>query len=274
MGRPWIEFVQSQRLSWRTDVLAALRPGAEAKVLSHDDADGACSLLVRYPCGFVAEPGSLTADDEVFVLEGTLDIGDTRHGPFGYSHLPVGCDAGRWSSPHGAVVLEFFSTAPARAAGQRRFDATRMVIGLDALQVPYTGNFHPEFPPGAGRKILYQDPQTRDTSWLLGTLPLRWAERSEVHPTVEEMYLLAGEVHGNRGVMRPGAYFWRPGGKPHGPYGTQTGNLYFFRTKGGQLSTEYVDAERPFRWWPEYDPILPSDLESARGEVPSDGRMW
>ena len=73
MGRPWIEFVQSQRLSWRTDVFAALRPGAEAKVLSRDDAGGACSLLVRYPRGFVAEPGSLTADDEVFVLDGRPD---------------------------------------------------------------------------------------------------------------------------------------------------------------------------------------------------------
>ena len=70
-----------------------------------------------------------------------------------------------------------------------------------------------------------------------GTLPIRWAERSEIHPVVEEMYLLAGEVHGDRGIMRPGAYFWRPPFVPHGPYGTQTGNLYFFRTRGGGLST-------------------------------------
>jgi hypothetical protein len=60
------------------------------------------------------------------------------------------------------------------------------------------------------------------------------------------MYLLAGEVHGNRGVMRPGAYFWRPAGIPHGPYETLTGNLYFFRSQGGRLSTTYVTpgAER------------------------------
>ena len=32
----------------------------------------------------------------------------------------------------------------------------------------------------------------------------------------------AGEVHGDRGVMRPGAYFWRPPFVRHGPYGTQT----------------------------------------------------
>jgi hypothetical protein len=171
-------------------------------------------------------------------------------------------------------VLEFFSARPARATGKLAFDERRLVQHRDALQVPYTGNFHPEFPPGAGRKILYQDPLTLDTTWLLGTLPLRWAERSEVHPTVEEMYLLAGEVHGNRGVMRPGAYFWRPAGVPHGPYGTQTGNLYFFRTKGGQLSTQYVEPARPFRWWPEYDPVLPPELGGYRGEAPSGARRF
>lgn len=274
MGRPWIEFVQSQRLVWRSDVLMDARPGAEAKVLSRDETSGACSLLVRYPRGFTSEAGPLTADDEVFVLDGTLDIGSARHGPFGYAHLPAGADAGAWSAPDGAVVLEFFSARPERSTNGIRYDAQCLRVGINALQVPYTGNFHPEFPPGAGRKILYQDPQTRDTSWLLGTLPLRWAERAEVHPTVEEMYLLAGEVHGNRGVMRPGAYFWRPAGKPHGPYGTQTGNLYFFRTKGGQLSTEYVDAAKPFRWWPEYDPVLPEELAGARGEVPTGASMW
>jgi hypothetical protein len=103
---------------------------------------------------------------------------------------------------------------------------------------------------------------------------MRWAERAEVHPTVEEMYLISGEVHGNRGVMRPGAYFWRPPSMPHGPYGTRTGNLYLFRTKGGLLSTSYVDPERKFRWWPEFDPVLPPELEAYRGEAPAGPACW
>ncbi len=106
-------------------------------------------------------------------------------------------------------------------------------------------------------------------------MPLRWAERSEVHPTVEEMYLLAGEVHGNRGVMRPGAYFWRPASEPHGPFGTQTGNLYFFRTQGGQTvrrrtSTPIGRSD----WWPDYDPVLPAELQPYRGEAPNGARRW
>ena len=274
MPRPWIEFVQSQCLPWRPVHFPDVRPGAECKVLSADAKTHACSLLVRYPPGWRAAGGALAVDDEFLVLDGGLAIGERAYGEWAFAHLPAGYASGEWSSPGGAIVLEFFSGAPVRATRPNAYDARALVEHLDAMQVPYTGNFHPEFPPGAGRKVLFQDPVTKDTSWLLGTMPLRWAERSEIHPTVEEMYLLAGEVHGNRGVMRPGAYFWRPASEPHGPFGTQTGNLYFFRTQGGQLQTTYVDAERPFRWWPDYDPVLPAELQPFRGEAPNGARRW
>ena len=274
MARSHIEFVQSQLLPWRDDRLQTIRDGVEVRVLSEDFEDGACSLLVKYPPGFSAPRGALTVDDEFLVIEGSLAIGDLEYSEFAYAHIPAGYETGAWSSRTGAIVLEFFSARPALATQSIAFDERRLVLHKDGFQVPYTGNFHPQFPPGAGRKMLYLDPITQDATWLLGTLPLRWAERSEVHITVEEMYLLGGEVHGDRGIMRPGAYFWRPPHVPHGPYGTQTGNLYFFRTKGGNLSTNYVDPVKPFRWWPEYDPILPPELEAQRGEVPSGAKRW
>jgi hypothetical protein len=260
MARPHIEFVQSQALPWREDALPALRPGVAAKTLSADDETGACSLLLRVPPGFaLPAPQALAADEEFLVLDGDIALDGTRFGPYGYAHLPAGFRRDTLASERGAVLLAFFSAAPQPAA-EAAFDPARLVTIPDARTVPYTGNFHPEFPPGAGRKLLFNDPLTKDQSWILGTLGLRWAERSEVHPVVEEMYLLAGEVHGDRGLMRPGAYFWRPPHVAHGPYGSLTGNIYFFRTKGGPLSTTYVDAKRPFRWWPEHDPILPPGM--------------
>lgn len=274
LARPRIEFVQSQRIPWRANALGDVRPGVEARLLSGDDETGARSLVVRYPPGFTAPAGALAVDDEFLVLDGELTIGGQRYPAMTFAHLPAGYDAGAWSSAGGAVVLEFFSGALARAKAATDGDDRRLVLRKSLFDVPYTGNFHPEFPPGAGRKMLYQDPHTHDTTWVLGTLPLRWAERSEVHPTVEEMYLLAGEVHGDRGIMRPGAYFWRPPSVPHGPFGTQTGNLYFFRTKGGLLATNYVEAAKPFRWWPAYDAVLPPELEIARGEIPSGAMYW
>jgi hypothetical protein len=216
MARPWIEFVQSQRLPWQPDDLGGARAGVEVKLLSRDDSSGGCSLLVRYPAGFHTAGAALAVDDELFVLDGELVIGVQQLRAYAHAHLPV----------------------------------------------------------GAGQKILYRDPVTQDTTWLLGTRPLRWSERSEVHPTAEEMYLLAGEVHGNRGIMRPGAYFWRPPGIAHGPFGTLTGNLYFFRSKGGRLQTTYVPPERPFRWWPPFDPALPAEYERYQGESPGGARCW
>jgi hypothetical protein len=274
LSRPWIEFIQSQHLPWQREDLGGMRPGVDIRQLSADQESGACSLLVRYPAGWKCVAGPLAVDDEFLVLEGSLEIGEREYAPMTYAHLPAGFDAGARGSRHGAVVLEFFSGRPAPGRRDAGFDERRLVLHQDTFQVPYTGNFHPEFPPGAGRKLLYMDPATRDTTWILGTLPMRWAERAEIHPTVEEMYLISGEVHGNRGVMRPGAYFWRPPSKPHGPYGTRTGNLYLFRTKGGVLSTDYVEPERKFRWWPEFDPVLPPELEAYRGEGPAGPACW
>lgn len=274
MARPHIEFVQSQRIPWKRDRLQDIRPDVETRLLSLDDETGALSLLARYGAGFMAPAGALGADDELLVLDGEITIGGQSYPAMSYAHLPAGYDAGAWSSAGGAVVLEFHSGAPGWAPGPIAWDEARLVRHRNVYEVPYTGNFHPDFPPGAGRKMLYQDPGTRDTTWVLGTLPMRWAERSEVHPTVEEMYLLAGEVHSDRGVMRPGAYFWRPPAVPHGPFGSQTGNLYFFRTKGGLLATTYVEAKKPFRWWPAYDAVLPPALESSRGEIASGAQCW
>ncbi len=173
----------------------------------------------------------------------------------------------RLSSTAGAIALWFVDAVPA-AVPPSTFDPLRRVV-LDSHTVPYTGNFHPEFPPGAGRKWLFRDPLGGEESWLLGTMPLRNAERQEVHPVVEEMFLLSGEVHGDRGIMRPGAYFWRPPGLAHGPFGTRTGNLYFFRTIGGPLSTQYVDSAHRFGWNPSYRPVLPPDMDYGRGELPA-----
>lgn len=276
MARPRIEFVQSQNLPWDSEFLAQLRPGVTCRVLSRDDETGACSLVLRYPPGWEAPAGQrLAVDEEFLVIEGALRDGLSAYGYCGFAHLPAGHARGALSAPDGAVAVVFFSGTP-RLAGPDTPppDPARLVEGLDALRLPYTGNFHPEFPPGAGRRMLYEDPATRDQTWLLGTMGLRWAERAERHPVVEEMYLLAGEVHGNLGVMRPGAYFWRPPEVVHGPYGSLTGNIYLFRTKGGPLSTTYEDAPVPFHWWPEHDPVLPPELRAHAAPVPGATRPW
>jgi len=273
MARPQIEFIQSQNLPWVADTRIGLGDGAEIKVLSEDDKTGAASLLVRYPAGWTFPAGASGADEEFLVLDGELTVGDRLIRHLGYAHWPAGHVSAERASRGGAAVLTFTSCDRRRPPPQT-FDRARLVEHVDAYATPYTGNFHPEFPAGAGRKVLFTDPATKETSWLLGTLPIRCAERAEEHDHAEEMYLLSGESHGDRGVMRPGAYFWRPGRVPHGPYGTLTGNLYFFRSKGGPLVTRYVEPQIPFRWWPPYRPALPPHLVAFAGEAPAGPKSW
>ena len=273
MARPHIEFIQSQSLPWAEDLRFGLGTGVRVKVLSEDSVNGAASVLVRYPAGWTAAAHPKGADEEFIVLGGALETDGYTFGHLGYGRWPAGFHAPLRRTTKETVILTFFSSN-IRASPPAEFDPRALVLGIDGYSIPYTGNFHPQFPPGAGRKVLFTHPDTGETSWLLGTLPVRWAERSEVHPYVEEMYLLSGESHGDRGVMRPGAYFWRPGGVPHGPYGTLSGNLYFFRTQGGPLITNYVEPERPFQWNPAYRPRLPDEMAGLAREAGGAPKPW
>jgi hypothetical protein len=241
----------------------SVRNGVSSKVLSTDDDTGATTLLVRYPPGWRDPlPHRIDCDEELFVLEGDLRLGAVQHRAKTYAHLPAGYARGEAASTSGAVALTFLSGEPSRSDGEASggHDDERLVEYVDSLAGVWGAGFHPLFPPGAGRKFLRRDPHDGEETWVLGTMPLRHGRRPEKHPVVEEMFLLTGELVGHVGVMQAGAYFWRPPEEWHGPFGSQTGNLMLFRTKGGPLSTVYSDDELEFSWTPEHRPILPSEL--------------
>lgn len=274
MSRPHIEFVHEQVLPWETGLYGGARPEVHVRTLSRDDETGASSLLLRYPPGWRREePEHLLADEEFFVLSGSLEINGAHYHDLCYGFFPAGHVRESASSPDGALVLTFFEGEPRRAEGRpaNPMDAERLVERLHMMEGDWGAGFHPLFPPGAGRKYLRKDPYDGEHSWILGTMPLRFGRRREKHPVVEEMFLLAGELVGPFGAMHAGAYFWRPPEIWHGPFGTKTGYLTLFRTKGGPLSTEFDDNRLEFSWTPEYRPVLPPRLaEFARS--PYQGR--
>ena len=264
MGRPFIEFIQSQQLPWvEKSYVTKIRPGVLVRELSLDTQTGGCSLLLKYSENYVhADSHYLNADEEFFVIDGEITIDGQKYGRYNYGHFPNGYHTKDISS-NGAIVLTFFNVAPvatAATANSPELESERVIKHIDSLAGEWGGNFNPDFPPGAGRKWMRRDPVTQDETWVLGTMPLRYGMRSEKHPVVEEAYLLSGELIGHLGVMTPGAYFWRPPEEPHGPFGSMTGNLYLFRTVGGPLSTIYEPDSREFNWKPKHDPILPKEL--------------
>ena len=264
MGRPFIEFIQSQQLPWvEKSYVTSIRPGVLVRELSLDTESGGCSLLLKYPEGYnYSDNHVLNADEEFFVIDGEITIDGQKYGRYNYGHFPNGYHTKDISS-NCAIVLTFFNVAPvatAAKANSPELETERVIKHIDSLAGEWGGNFNPDFPPGAGRKWMRRDPVTQDETWVLGTMPLRYGMRSEKHPVVEEAYLLSGELIGHLGVMTPVAYFWRPPEEPHGPFGSMTGNLYLFRTVGGPLSTIYEPDSREFNWKPKHDPILPKEL--------------
>lgn len=272
MSRPHIEFIQQQDLPCRPVLLpGGGRPELGLKRLSADPDSGAASDLLQFPAGWRRDgAGHYTADLELYVLSGELTIDGVHYAEHTYAFLPAGYVHGPSSSERGARVLAFTSGRLDYIEGQPAAgapDARRLVRYLNLFEQPWTGSFHPQFPPGAGRKWLRRDPVTTDEAWILGTLPLRNGRQPEKHPVVEEMYLISGELVGPQGLMRPGAYFWRPPEAWHGPYGSKTGCLMLFRTVGGPLSTVYDEVEQDFDWNPEgYRPILPPELAHLAGQ--------
>ena len=134
-------------------------------------------------------------------------------------------------------------------------------------------------PTGFLTKTQRIDPDTGDRTWLNaqqpGGVPDGFMGSREYHPVAEEMFILSGDLYVERGVMRTGAYFWRPPDIHHGPFGTRAGMFMLGRTKGGPLvnywtEEKYKSTLRISRTFPQSlsptgeNPIKGSNLTELR----------
>ncbi len=270
MAREHLEFIQSQVLLWITLPDTAARPGVACKVLSKDPESGAVSVVLKYPAGFeIARPHYLDNDEEFFVLDGELRIGETAYGAQTYAYLPDGFPRPNMTAPNGATVLTFFEGPHKNVfEGTKAFDRTKLV---ERIAVGDPSTWRDGVDPkviGAGlqKQMLRLDEKTGERTWLLNMGPtdpaVVTAAPLETHPHVEELFLLGGEISMPQGVLRRGAYFWRPGGIQHGPIGSLAGCTCFFRCKEGPFSTDWTDRAETIVWDAPYRPTLPSTLAS------------
>ncbi len=265
MGREHIEFIQAQVLPWERP--GRYRPDTQSKTLSRDPATGAASLVLQYSAGWAApERFSLAAAEEFYLLAGQLSIADACYQPGDYAYLPAGyvyqdIRAGE----DGAVALTFFSAEPvttsAGAAGTEG-----LIERLATRDMSWDSDVDPRVVGSApAKKTLRLDPVSGDSTWILrigATDPsvIRLETPLEKHPYVEEMYQLDGEISTNVGVMRRGAYFWRPPFISHGPIASWPGFMALFRSHGGARMTEWSAQKYPVVWDPPYAPVLPERL--------------
>ena len=274
MSRPHVEFVQAQSLPWRPATFAHLGADVEVKVLSRDAETGATTAILRIPTGWrQAGAFALSADEEFFVLDGALELDGQRYGLHCYGYLPAGYERGAASSATGADILTFFSAEPSLCVRVRSASAD-VIPFLDAFEMPWhTDKMDPAYgESGLCWKILRRDETARDVTMLVASRPHfhppDWRGPQERHDCVEEMFLLSGDYIGDRGLMEAGAYFWRPPGLDHGPYGSRGGNLGLFRTLGADLANNWTDDRREIdRDAARHEPII-ADMATRAKVLP------
>lgn len=274
MARPHIESIQAQLIPWTKSVA---RPGAEVRTLSEDPDTGACSAMLRYPAGWSRpQPEAALADEELFVLDGALEISGERYGLHDYAYLPAGYPRTGMAAPGGAIVLTFFNAAPkVRALTEHKggYDEALLIKKIGTLDMTwFRGDLPDETNAGDemahyefGVKRLRIDPHTEESSFLFSaspqTFPPGWKGKQETHPVVEESFVVMGEMIGPKERRSEGAYFWRPPGILHGPYGSLKGCVSFIRTVGGPLVDEWNDPEATFSYNPEPHVAVPPEME-------------
>jgi hypothetical protein len=269
MPRPHIEFIHAQHLPWDPAPFPEA-PWSElrAKVLSRDAASGACSLIVELPAGFCARGTPEGRPLELYVLDGGCRIGDESLRLDAYADLSGGGAEVDLATAQRTVLLAFAGDPP--APGARRAPCGPRVV--DTHDMAWTRH---DIDPAVqflnlSHKVLRHDPATGGKTLLLSTgaqtHPRDWREAQLLHHCVEEMYLLGGDMIGERGVMYEGAYFWRPAGLWHGPFGSRRGSLSLIRFVEGHHQNVWSDEVREFSLTPAHAPALPPELAAGAGQ--------
>ncbi len=271
MARPHIEFVQAQVLPWKNLGTESSRPGAQAKSLSFDPETRAATVIMKYPKEWdMPIAHYLDSDEEFYVMEGALWIGSVEYTKGDYAYLPAGMPRPSMHSTAGATVMTFYEGSHRTVYGEAPlglYDPARLIAKIASEKMPWGDPSDPIVAAtanGAGRKLLRQDPQNGERTWLLRFGPddpkKMTHGRIETHPVVEEVFLIEGEISMPYGTLKPGAYFWRPPHIEHGPVGTRKGLFGLFRCKGGPLTTHWSEHEVPIEWNPRYTPTLPPHI--------------
>lgn len=269
MAREHVEFIQSQVVDWQP---WPYQKGVEYKQLSVDLDTKATTGIFKYPAGWIEnEAYWLASEEEFFVLRGEFEINKVRYTEGCYGYLPANYLRKSIKANKDTIVIRLIDQSPEPILyiyGEPLPVCEKEAIeGINTFDMHWDKGvldeklLHLDF----GRKILRIDPQTKAKTFLYMVSPQTYPENNqgprEHHPTVEECFCLTGTLAGDRGVMRTGAYFWRPPGIAHGPYGSITGCVLLIRFVGGEHVNHWSEEMYPFDFDAKYEPILPAHLK-------------
>jgi hypothetical protein len=170
-------------------------PGSRRLMTWHEC--GASTSRVVLPRQFEAPSGIFTADLEIFVLRGAIQLGEWQLSKHGYSFIPAGVRIGHWKvlgSEEAEILWMENGPVPLRyeEAQSDRPDARMrdFIPALDSKLVPWGKTDTVQFEV-AKKKWLRRDSNGGGV-WLLAILPHYDGKYPEIQCYNEEGYCLAG----------------------------------------------------------------------------------
>lgn len=169
-------------------------------------APGSCRLLTWHKCGastsrvilppkFEAPSGFFSADLEIFILAGAVQIGEWQLTKHGYSFIPAGVKVSDWKvlgNKEVEILWMQNSFLKYQQAANHHSDArlNEFIPALDSKLLPWGKTDTVQFTQ-ANKKWLRKDANGGGT-WLLAILPHYDGKHSEIQCYNEEGYCLAG----------------------------------------------------------------------------------
>jgi hypothetical protein len=239
MARPHIEAYVERRTAWKSMRLPGFPKGMRYKVLSLDTDSGACSLRVRYEAGFRQPGGMSWSEMELFVLSGSLQVGEETHGPGGYFFVPAGVTLPPIYSRRGAQVLQYYNHGePSFAASDSDHPQAErdQLLSVNAYEDLAWGlaRTDPANAPGCLVKLLRSDARTGACTYLSCMTPNFRQDNISYHDCAEEAYQIWGTTWTMQfGDLPAGGYCWRPPYVNHGAFASRHGALALGRADRG-----------------------------------------
>lgn len=242
VGRGHVEILHSDELAFSTLESPGWPAGAEIKVLSQDSDTGALTALVHLAPGFRRPAGHLPTQSEMFVIGGSVRIGEAVREWGWYEFSPPGLTQQAWVSEAGCTAVLMTRAEPEFIPQPGSDDDG--AIRLDTERMPWAVSKVPGPPPGMVSKTLRHSDDTGERVFLSCAVPRYDYPFIEYHDCIEEsLYLQGSMTIGTSGEMRAGSYFWRPPYITHGPFYSRTGKISLLTTDG-PLINHYVDDPR------------------------------
>lgn len=185
-------------LDWRIEGMPETVPIATRRLLSWHNC-GSSTSKVSLPSQFTAPSGIFTADLEIFVLSGVIQIGEWQLDKHGYSFIPAGVKVGDWKvlgdepveilwMENGAVPFKYEASETDKPDARMN----EFIPALDSKLLPWGKTQTTQFE--VAKKKFLRKSNNGGGVWLLAILPHYDGHYSMIQCYNEEAYILAGNI--------------------------------------------------------------------------------